>query len=89
MEKLTLVIPAKNESESLPKVLKELEEYNLNIIIVLEKSDIETINSIKDFSAQIIYQKNKGYGDAILLGIKNVKTKYACLMQMVLLIQLN
>ena len=79
MEKLTLVIPAKNESESLPKVLKELEEYNLNIIIVLEKSDIETINSIKDFSSQIIYQKNKGYGDAILLGIKNVKTKYACI----------
>ena len=27
MDKLTLVIPAKNESESLPKVLKELEPF--------------------------------------------------------------
>ena len=29
MNDLTLVIPAKNESESLPKVLEELKEYNL------------------------------------------------------------
>ena len=29
MEHLTLVIPAKNEKESLPNVLDELEKYNL------------------------------------------------------------
>ena len=29
MNDLTLVIPAKNESESLPKVLEELKEYDL------------------------------------------------------------
>ncbi len=29
MQDITLVIPAKNESESLPKVLNELKEYNL------------------------------------------------------------
>ena len=37
MEHLTLVIPAKNEKESLPKVLNELKKYDLKIIIVLEK----------------------------------------------------
>tara|TARA_Y100000768_G_C23884417_1_gene636873 strand:+ start:192 stop:863 length:672 start_codon:yes stop_codon:yes gene_type:complete len=79
MDKLTLVIPAKKEKESLPKVLKELEKYNLKIIVVLEKNDVETIDSIKNFSINIIYQKDKGYGDAILLGIQNVQTKYFCI----------
>ena len=44
MEHLTLIIPAKNEKESLPSVLDELKKYNLKIIIVLEKDDLDTIN---------------------------------------------
>jgi glycosyltransferase involved in cell wall biosynthesis len=76
MKDLTLVIPAKNEPESLPYVLMELEKLNLNFLIVLEKKDYVTINSIEKFKSNIIYQVNKGYGDAILLGIKNVKTEY-------------
>ena len=76
MNDITLVIPAKNEPESLPYVLMELEKLNLNFLIVLEKTDYVTINSIEKFKSKIIYQVEKGYGDAILLGIKNVKTKY-------------
>ena len=34
---ITLVIPAKNESESLPLVLRELKKFNFKIIIVVEK----------------------------------------------------
>ena len=49
MEHLTLIIPAKNEKESLPIVLNELKKYNLKIIIVLEKEDLDTINSIKEY----------------------------------------
>ena len=76
MEDLTLVIPAKNEPESLPYVLMELEKLNINFLIVLEKSDYITINAIEKFKSSIIFQVDKGYGDAILLGIQNVKTKY-------------
>ena len=76
MNDLTLIIPAKNEPESLPYVLMELEKLNLNFLIVLEKTDYVTINSIERFKSSIIYQIEKGYGDAILLGINNVKTKY-------------
>lgn len=76
MKDLTLVIPAKNEPESLPYVLMELEKLNLNFLVVLEKTDYITINAIEKFKSKIIYQVEKGYGDAILLGIKNVKTKY-------------
>ena len=76
---ITLVIPAKNESESLPLVLRELKKFNFKIIIVVEKKDRETINSIKHFKKKLIFQKKKGYGDAIKLGIKNVSTKYFCI----------
>ena len=79
MEHLTLVIPAKNEKESLPTVLRELEKYNLNILIVLESSDTETINSIKNFNCNLVYQKYKGYGAALIEGINNVTTKYFCI----------
>ena len=79
MDQLTLVIPAKKEKESLPDVLKELAPYKLKTIIVLEKHDYETIDAIKDFDCEIIYQINKGYGDALILGLNNVKTDYFCI----------
>ena len=79
MEHLTLIIPAKNEKESLPSVLDELKKYNLKIIIILEKDDLGTINSIKGYDCKILYQKNKGYGDALLQGIQDVKTNFFCI----------
>ena len=79
MEHLTLVIPAKNEKESLPSVLKELQKYKLNIIIVLEKEDTETIQSILDYECKLVFQKNKGYGSALIEGIHKVETKFFCI----------
>ena len=79
MNELTLIIPAKNEKESLPSVLEELKAYQINVIIILEKDDFETIDAIKSFDKELIFQSNKGYGDALILGINNVKTKYFCI----------
>ena len=78
MEHLTLIIPAKNEKESLPSVLSELKKYNLKIIVVLEKEDLDTINSIKEYDCKILHQINKGYGDALVQGLRNVKTNFFC-----------
>ena len=79
MDNLTLVIPAKNEKESLPNVLNELKKFKLKILIILESKDIETINSIKDFDCKILKQSKKGYGNALIEGIKETKTKYFCI----------
>ena len=79
MDDLTVIIPAKNEKESLPHVLNELKKYNLKTIIVLEESDTDTINSLKNFSCKILFQKNKGYGDALIQGINYVQTKFFCI----------
>ena len=79
MEKLTLIIPAKDEAESLPKVLLELKNYSYNIIIILEKSDVKTLEAIKNFECKIVYQSGRGYGNALIEGIKNVETNYLCI----------
>ena len=79
MNNLTLIIPAKNEKESLPTVLEELKSYSFNIHVILEKSDLKTIESISEHNCKIIYQKQRGYGDALIEGINSVKTKYFCI----------
>ena len=79
MNNLTLVIPAKNEKDSLPIVLKEIKDYDCSVIVVLEETDESTIASIKDFNCKIIFQNGRGYGNAIIEGINNVKTEYLCI----------
>ena len=79
MNTITLVIPAKFENHSLPLVLDELKDYNFKKLVILQKDDYETINSIKNYSCEILYQKNKGYGDALIAGINHTKTKYFCI----------
>ena len=76
---LTLIIPAKNEQESLPIVLEELKPYNYKTLVVLHKTDLLTIESIKNFNVEIIYQENRGYGDALIKGIRNCKTDLFCI----------
>ena len=76
MKNLSLIIPAKYEKESLPKVLIELKKYKITTYIILEKKDIETVKCAKKFRVNIVYQKGKGYGNALIEGIQRVKTKY-------------
>ncbi len=79
MTDFSLIIPAKNESESLPLVLKEIEKYKFKKKIILHKDDQETIKAISNNSDEIIYQNNKGYGDALITGINDIDNKYFCI----------
>jgi glycosyltransferase involved in cell wall biosynthesis len=79
MKNLTLVIPAKNEEYSLPKVLNEIKYFKCKKIVVLGKSDFKTIKVLNNFDCKIIKQKNSGYGNAIIEGINKTKTKYVCI----------
>ena len=77
---LSLVIPAKYESESLPVFLNEIKDYKCKKIVILEESDTDTIDSVKNFTdVKIHFQYSKGYGAAILEGINIVDTKYFCI----------
>ena len=79
MRQLTLIIPAKNEPESLPSVLSELEKFDCNKTVVIDPSDIGTIKSIENFTCNIVKQKDTGYGNALIEGIESVETKYFCI----------
>ena len=80
MNKLTLLIPANKEAESLPFFLKELGDYNFNKLVVLQSEDVETIESISDFKDIKIYkQKNNGYGNALKEGLNQINTEFFCI----------
>jgi hypothetical protein len=80
MNNLTLIIPAKFESESLPKVLKELEIYKCEKLVVLDKKDTKTISSIDQIiGINILYQNKKGYEAALIEGVENCTTDFFCI----------
>ena len=80
MNNLTLIIPALKEAESLPIFLKEIEKYECKKLIVLQKEDLETKNSIQNIKNIEIHEQTKnGYGSALIEGINFVKTEYCCI----------
>ena len=79
MKNLTLVIPAKQEEDSLPIVLNEIADLDCKKFVVLHSTDFKTLEAIKNFDCKIIYQNNKGYGSAIIEGIENTQTEYVCI----------
>jgi len=70
--KIGVIIPALNEEKSIGVVLedikKELNEFNYKIIVVDGKSSDGTVSIAKQSGAQVIFQKNKGYGEALFAG---------------------
>ena len=81
MNNLTLVIPAKFESTTLPIVLKEISELNLNCkkIVVVPKYDEETLKVLEKSDCQILIQKGEGFGNALIEGLNHSTTEYSCI----------
>ena len=79
MKELTLVIPAKNEADWLPKVLNELKNFNCKKIIIIPKTDLNTQNAIKNLDCKIVIQNDDGFGSALIQGIKEVETDFLCI----------
>ncbi len=81
MENVTLIIPAKEEPNALPIVLDEIKKKKLlyKILIIMHESDTSTYDSLKNYDCEILFQTQKGYGNAIREGINHCKTKYSCI----------
>ena len=79
MNDVTLVIPAKNEAESLPDVLDELLKYKIKKIVIIPSEDKNTREAIEKFDCKILSQEGKGFGNALIQGINRVETKYFCI----------
>ena len=79
MKELTLIIPAKNEEDSLPAVLNEIKNYKINKIIVVNKLNKKIFQIAKNYKCKILEQSKPGYGNAIIEGLNKCKTKYLCI----------
>ena len=82
---LTLLIPVKNEKESLGIFLKKLSKFNYKTILVVDKHDnTDYLNIVKNLKKTKIFKSKKtGYGNALIEGINRINTKYfASLMPM-------
>ena len=78
MESISLIIPAKNEIESLGVVLEEIKNYDYvnEIIVVVDSEEDNSIQVAKKYDCRIIIQKQSGYGAAIIEGFQNANNKY-------------
>ena len=81
MKKISLIIPCKNEVESLGAVLEEVKDNKFvdEIIVVVDSETDNSIPITKKYNCKLIVQKNKGYGSAIIEGFKNAKNNFGCI----------
>ena len=79
MKDLTIIIPAKNEEESLPIVLDSITNLDCKITVSVQKDDLKTIRSIENKNIKIFYQSKTGYGNSLREAINNCKTEYFCI----------
>lgn len=81
--RIVIVIPTLNESKAVGKVVTSIQEamknYEYEVLIIDGHSTDGTDKIAKDLGATVIYQKGKGYGDALKTGFlyarKQLKAK--------------
>ncbi|MBU1076683.1 MAG: glycosyltransferase family 2 protein [Spirochaetes bacterium] len=71
--KIAVIIPALNEEEALPYVLKEIPDLVHRVIVVDNGSKDNTFKVAKKYGADAYHEWHRGYGAACLKGIKQLK----------------
>ena len=80
-KKIVVVIPTLNEEQSIGFVLDEIHEvmkkrgYNYEVLVVDGRSRDRTVEIAKEKGARVIYQRRKGYGDALQTGFYYAKDR--------------
>jgi len=69
---MTLVIPTLDEEKNLPRILPKIPSIITEVLIVDGHSKDDTVKVVREIcpQARVIYQKEKGKGDAIRCGIR-------------------
>jgi glycosyltransferase involved in cell wall biosynthesis len=70
--RIAVVIPTLNEEKGIAVVIDKIHEalknYNYDIIVSDGRSKDKTVESALKHNAKVIYQRRKGYGDALIAG---------------------
>lgn len=68
--KISVIIPAFNEEESLPHVLNDLPRDRLHQIIVVDNNSTDRTSAVaRENGATVVFEKRRGYGRACLTGM--------------------
>ena len=74
---LTVIIPAKDEAETIGHVLKELPRDLIDEIIVVDgHSTDDTVDVVRRAGVRVITQEGKGYGNGVRTGLKHATGRY-------------
>lgn len=71
--KVSVIIPALNEEESIGKVIKAIPKWVDEIIVVDNGSTDQTNKFASDSGARVLFELKRGYGAACLKGIASLK----------------
>ena len=69
MTNIKVIIPAYNEADSIPHVIKDIPDIVDEIIVVSNNSTDDTEANAKNAGATVLVEKRKGYGYACLKGM--------------------
>ena len=75
MPKISVIIPAYNEQESIGKVINSIPDIVGEVIVVSNNSTDNTIPNAKKAGATVLSETRKGYGHACLKGMDYVASK--------------
>ena len=74
--KVSIIVPTKNEAEGLKKILQSLKPYSNDIIVVDGHSTDSTKAIVSEFGARFYLDNGLGRGEAVRLGIKKAKNEF-------------
>ncbi|WP_400076487.1 glycosyltransferase family 2 protein [Winogradskyella sp. R77965] len=72
MTKIVVIIPAFNEEDSIPKVIKDIPNSVEEVIVVSNNSTDSTETNAKNAGATVLVENQKGYGYACLKGMNYI-----------------
>ncbi len=75
-DKVSILVPCKDEAEGLEKVLKSIKAYSNDIIVIDGHSKDNTKAIAKKVNARYILDHGKGRGEAVRMGFKKAKYEY-------------
>lgn len=81
-QKIGIIIPTLNEEKTIGNVIKnlktELKDFDYELVVIDGKSSDGTVSISKELGANVIIQKNKGYGEALFAGYFYASNELNC-----------
>lgn len=69
----TIVVPARNEEETIGEVIRDLSGMTDDLIIVDGHSSDRTVAIAKEYAVRVIQDNGRGKGDAVRVGLANAR----------------